>query len=144
MYRQRQALLGNWLNEACPSKYRDLDLLMRRRKPQELGLPRQLLRNLIAARTVHGNFAAHHRRFNNPGALIDCTCGEATTPIDFIHCRINANTTRRIRGALSHSALLQKLVGPKFLKNFKPFAQKTNCSWPSPVCLFSSLNSDRT
>ncbi|KAI0991356.1 hypothetical protein K3495_g16831, partial [Podosphaera aphanis] len=63
MNQRRQALLDDWWEEACPSRYREQDLLMRRRKPPELALPRRLLRELIAARTGHGNFAAYYRRF---------------------------------------------------------------------------------
>lgn len=60
---RRQALLDDWWKEACPPRYR------------ELALSRRLLRELIAARTGHGNFAAYHRRFNNAHAPMECTCG---------------------------------------------------------------------
>ena len=45
---------------------------MRRRKPPELGLSRHLIHGLIAARTGHGNFAAHHRRFHHEDATLEC------------------------------------------------------------------------
>ena len=66
MNRKRQRLLDSWWEETCPPKYRQLNLQVRRRKPPELSLSRHLLRALIAARTGRGNFAAYHRRFNNP------------------------------------------------------------------------------
>lgn len=127
MNRLRQALLDDWWNEACPPRYRKLDLLMRRRKPPELGLSRFLLRNLIAARTGHGNFAAHHRRFNNLDAIMECACGEETTPTHFIHCRLHAHVTRRLRGRSSHSGFIQKLLGPKCHEFFKIFEKETCC-----------------
>lgn len=143
LHRQRQTLLDSWWNETCPSRYRELDLLMRRRKPPELGLSRLQLRHLIAARTGHGNFAAHHRRFNNPHAITECTCGEETTPTHFIHCRLNANITRRIRGSLLHNAFLHKLLGPKCFESFRQFAQDTNCFGYSPVHPSPTLSGDR-
>ncbi|KAI0993756.1 hypothetical protein K3495_g14428 [Podosphaera aphanis] len=41
----QQSLLNEWWLKACPSRYQDLDLQMRRRKPPELALPRRLLLN---------------------------------------------------------------------------------------------------
>ncbi|POS87059.1 hypothetical protein EPUL_001776 [Erysiphe pulchra] len=51
------AYLHQWWAKACPLRYLDVDLQMRRRKPPELSLPRRLLHGLIAARTGHGDFA---------------------------------------------------------------------------------------
>ena len=42
MNRRRQRLLDNWWEEACPPKYRQLNLQVRRRKPPELSLSRHL------------------------------------------------------------------------------------------------------
>ncbi|KAI1008046.1 hypothetical protein K3495_g197 [Podosphaera aphanis] len=99
MNQKRQALLDIFWDESCPPRYRELDLQMWRRKPPELALPRRLLLELIAARTGHGNFAAHHRRFNNLGATMECPCGEESTPTHFIHCRRHAHHVRRLRRA---------------------------------------------
>ena len=123
----RQALLDKWWNKACPPQYCKLDLLMRQCKPTKLGLSRFLLRNLIAACTGHGNFAAHHCRFDNPDALMECTCGEETAPTHFIHCRLHAHVTRRLRGRLSHIDFIHKLLGPKCPEFFKNFEKETCC-----------------
>ncbi|KAI0993628.1 hypothetical protein K3495_g14556, partial [Podosphaera aphanis] len=62
MHLRRQDLVDKWWSTARPARYRDLDLLMRRRKPPELALPRRLLHHLLAARSGHGDFASYHRR----------------------------------------------------------------------------------
>ena len=53
-----------WLKNRS-SRYEDLDLLMRRKRPPELALPRWAYHRLIAARTGHGDFASYHRRFHH-------------------------------------------------------------------------------
>ena len=127
MNNQLQALLSDWWDKACPVRYRKLDLLMKRRKPPELALSRHLLRELIAARTGHGNFAAYHRRFNNADAPSECACGKETSPTHFIHCRLYSHETRRIRGLKSHDDFLHQLLGPKCLEDFRNLAQKIQC-----------------
>ncbi|CCU76238.1 TE1b-like protein [Blumeria hordei DH14] len=125
MNHRRQKLLEDWWIEACPPKYRQLNLQVRRRKPPELSLSRHLLRELIAARTGHGNFAAYHRRFNNLCAPMECSCGKETTPTHFIHCSRHAQHTRRLRKSMSHVEFIKKLLGPKCHESFKTFAQET-------------------
>ena len=145
MNQKRQALLEEWWEEACPPRYRNLGLLMRRRKPRERALSRRLLRELISARTGHQNFAACHRRFNNFTASKECACGEETSPLHFIHCRLHVRQTRRLRGTISHHDFTHKLLGPKCLKHFKKFAQETGCfggppATPSPALSVDSSN----
>ena len=84
MYQLRQILVDEWWSTACPIRYRDLDLEMRREKPPELALPRNLYHHLLAARSGHGDFAAYHRRFNHEDADLHCICGQETSPTHFI------------------------------------------------------------
>ena len=133
MSQKRQTLLEEWWEGDCPSRYRNLGLLMRRRKPREQTHSRRLLRELISARTGHGNFAACHRRFTNFAASMECACGEETTPLHFIHCRMHARQTRRLRGTMSHDDFVQKLLGPKCLENFTYFVQETGCFGGQPA-----------
>lgn len=58
MQQRRQVLIDEWWSTALPTRYRDLDLQMRRRKPPELALLHRLLHELLAARSGHGDFAA--------------------------------------------------------------------------------------
>ncbi|KAI0993551.1 hypothetical protein K3495_g14633 [Podosphaera aphanis] len=139
---QLQGLLDSWWGEACPSRYQELDLLMRRRKPPELALTRRLLRELIAARTGHGNFAAYHRRFNFSDAPMECTCGEETSPNHFLHCRLHANVTRRLRRSVPHNEFVKKLLGPKCHKSFTVFAQETGCFEGQPANISTALSGD--
>ncbi|KAI1003652.1 hypothetical protein K3495_g4558 [Podosphaera aphanis] len=141
--KRRQEMLDNWWEEACPSRYQELDLLMRRRKPPELALPRRLLRNLIAARTGHGNFAENNRRFKRLDAPVECACGEETTPTHFIHCRLHADITRRLRRSIPHNDFVNKLLGPKCLESFTIFAQETGCFKRQPASQSTTLSGDR-
>ncbi|KAI0991563.1 hypothetical protein K3495_g16624, partial [Podosphaera aphanis] len=143
MNQRRQALLDDWWEETSPPQYKYLDLLMQRRKPPELALPRRLLRELIAARTGHGNFAAYYRRFDYSDARMECACGEETTPTHFIHCRLHADITRRLRRSMPHSDFVKKLLGHKCLKSFTTFAQETGCFESQTADLSTALSGDR-
>ena len=80
MHDLQQKLVDDWWLNTRPARYCNLDLLMRRRKPPELAMPRRLLHRLIAARTGHGDFASHHRRFKHADACMNCACGLETSP----------------------------------------------------------------
>nr|ABW72065.1 TE1b [Blumeria hordei] len=142
MNQKRQALLDDWWEESCPPRYRKLCLLMRRRKPREQTLSRRLLRELISARTGHGNFASCHRRFNNFTSSMECACGGETSSLHFIHYRLQAHQTRRLRGTISHHDFAHKLLGPKCLENLTRFAQETGCFGHSPVSPSPTLSGD--
>lgn len=127
MHQRRQTLIDEWWSTACPARYRDLDLQMRRRKPPELSLPRHLLHQLIAARTGHGDFAAYHRRFHHNEANLECMCGQETSPTHFIRCRLHAQITRRLRKGLTMNEFTNQLLGHNCLKKFIEFARTTAC-----------------
>ena len=92
MNRKRQALLDDWWEEVCPPRYRNLGLLMQRRKPREQALSRRLLREQISARTDHGNFATCHRPFNG----VCVWRGNITSPLHSLStaCTPDASNSR--------------------------------------------------
>ena len=127
MHHRRQQLVDEWWAKACPARYRDLDLLMRRRKPPELALPKQLLHKLIAARSGHGDFASYHRRFKHADACMNCACGLETSPTHFIRCRLHASQMRKLRKGETMNAFISQLLGPKCLEKFTEFVRITEC-----------------
>lgn len=89
--------MDEWCLKACPARYRDLDLQMRRKEPPELALPRHLLQKLIAAQLVHGDFAVYHSRFKHIGANLECVCGHEISPTLFVRCCQHATHLHRLR-----------------------------------------------
>ena len=138
MHQRRQNLVDEWWSTVCPARYRDLDLEMRRRKPPELSLSRNLLHHLLAARSGHGDYAAYHRRFNHKDANLYCVCGQETSPTHFIRCRRNACHMRKLRKGLTVAAFTQKLLGPRGLENFIEYARITGCFRNLPANLSSA------
>ena len=100
---------------------------MRRRKPPELSLPRQLLHKLLAARIGHGDFAAYHRRLKHGDANLECVCGRETTPTHFISCRQHTKQMRKFRNGMNIDTFRRHLLGHDCFKNFKEFARITGC-----------------
>ncbi|KAI1005981.1 hypothetical protein K3495_g2239 [Podosphaera aphanis] len=137
---KRQALLDIFWDESCPPRYRKLDLQMRRRKPPELALPRRLLLELIAARTGHGNFAAHLGRFSNFGVIMECPCGEEIIPTHFIHCRRHAHHVRHLRGATPYHKFIKYLLGLNCLEIFKTLTDTIGCFESQPATLSMALS----
>ena len=82
-----QKLAEEWWLKNRTDRYEDLDLLMRRKRPPELDLPRWAYHRLIAARTGHGDFASYHRRFQHQNEEILCKCGREKRPWHFAECR---------------------------------------------------------
>ena len=81
-------------------------------------------------------------RLANHNTPTECNFENETIPSHFIHCRLNANITRRIKGSLSHSAFLNKLLEPKCFESFKNNAQDTNCFEYSLVYPTLTLSGD--
>lgn len=132
MQRRRQELIDEWWSTACPARYRDLDLQVRRRKPPELALPHRLLHNLLAARSGHGDFAAYHRRSQHDNTNLLFVCGQEKSPTHFIRCRRHAFQMRKLRDGMTINTFISKLLGPHCLEKFKEFAdyrllQKLTC-----------------
>ena len=82
-----QKLAEEWWLKNRTDRYEELDLLMRRKRPPELNLPRWAYHRLIAARTGHGDFASYHRRFQHQNEVILCKCGREKRPWHFAECR---------------------------------------------------------
>lgn len=100
---------------------------MRRRKPPELELPRWLLHRLIAARTGHGDFASYHRRFRHEDAILECVCGQETSPTHFVRCRNHASEMRKLRKGTTMEIYITQLIGHKCFENLKEFVRITGC-----------------
>lgn len=119
MQQRCQQLIDDWWSKVCPARYKDLDLQMRRRKPPELKMPRQLLQKLISARTGHGDFAAYHRRPHHENANLVCICGQETSPTHFVRRREHASLTRRFRKGRTMGNLIDQLLGPKCVRIYR-------------------------
>lgn len=133
MEQRRQQLVEDWWAKACPARYRDLDLLMRRRKPPKLALSRQLLHSLIAVRTVHGDFASCHENFKHEDATMECICGQTTSPTQFIRCRNHAFVVRKFGRNLTSEGYTCQLLGLRGLERFNEFLQTTGCFGKAPI-----------
>lgn len=125
MHNRSQESVDNWWSNARPSRYQDLDLLMRRRKPPELALSRRLLYRLIAARTGHGDFAFYHRRFKHNDVILDCEFGLETSPTHFIRCRKLALLMRKLRRGKTVADFISQFPGPKCLETFQEWSKVT-------------------
>jgi ribonuclease HI len=55
--------------------------------PVELDLPRTTLARLLSIRSMHGDFAWYHRKFNHDNANLTCSCGHDKTPEHLALCR---------------------------------------------------------
>lgn len=94
----------------------------------ELALPRRLLHKLIAARIGHGDFAAHHGRFNQRDADLKFICGRETSSTHLIRWRQYTTHVRKFRKGATMGEIIGPLLGPKCLDKFLEFTQKTGCS----------------
>ncbi|KAM5529456.1 reverse transcriptase domain protein [Fusarium oxysporum f. sp. phaseoli] len=63
-----------WWSTSAPEQYKGLNLKATTGCPPELSLPRAALHHLLAARTLHGDFAAYHERFDHGDAHLVCSC----------------------------------------------------------------------
>lgn len=78
---------NDWWDLACPQRYIDLELNMRRKKLLELALSRAVYSRLVAARIEHGDFTAYHRRWNHGTASIHCIRGREKSVGHLFQCR---------------------------------------------------------
>nr|CCA28121.1 hypothetical protein SS1G_12417 [Albugo laibachii Nc14] len=87
----------SWWLEIRPSRYADLELMMKRSRPPELRLPRWAYHRLIAARTGHGNFKGYHERFGHENIDCSCVCGRERRPWHFAECRLALQNWRNVK-----------------------------------------------
>ncbi|KAI0999414.1 hypothetical protein K3495_g8783 [Podosphaera aphanis] len=114
-------LTTEWWTSARTTRYAELELRMRRKKPPELALPRALYARLLAARTGHGDFAAYHRRWNHESATLACPCGRETSVGHLVECRRALANWRTISGRRRAPAL-HEMLGEGGWKTFAEYA----------------------
>ncbi|KAI1005671.1 hypothetical protein K3495_g2547 [Podosphaera aphanis] len=94
---QVEGAVESWWLEHRPSRYESLDLLMKRKRPPELALPRWAYHRLIAARTGHGDIKAYHKRFGHENMDCKCICGRERRPWHSTECRTALQEWRKIK-----------------------------------------------
>ncbi|KAI8401625.1 hypothetical protein FOFC_18494 [Fusarium oxysporum] len=83
--------------------------------PPELSLPRAALHHLLAARSLHGDFAAYHERFDHSDARLVCSCNRRKAPDHIFYCR-KVPPRHRMRLAPSPNAAVNLAIGKDFTK----------------------------
>ncbi|TVY74875.1 putative RNA-directed DNA polymerase from transposon BS [Fusarium oxysporum f. sp. cubense] len=107
-----------WWITSVPEQYKRLNLKATIRCPPELSLPRAALHHLLAARSLHGDFAAYHERFNHNDARMTCSCGRRKAPDHVFYCR-KVPRRCRIRLVPSPTATVNLAIGRNFDKYIK-------------------------
>ncbi|KAG6989251.1 putative RNA-directed DNA polymerase from transposon BS [Fusarium oxysporum f. sp. conglutinans] len=107
-----------WWTTSVPEQYKRLNLKATIRCPPELSLPRAALHHLLAARSLHGDFAAYHERFNHDDARVTCSCGRRKAPDHVFYCR-KVPRRCRIRLVPSPTAAVNLAIGRNFDKYIK-------------------------
>lgn len=82
-----QNLIEEWWLKKRTARYEDLDLLMRRKRPTQLDLPRWVYHRLITAWTGHGDFTSYHRHLQHQKKKLLYKCGQEKRPWHFAECR---------------------------------------------------------
>ncbi|PCD25803.1 hypothetical protein AU210_012239 [Fusarium oxysporum f. sp. radicis-cucumerinum] len=104
-----------WWSTSAPEQYKRLNLKATTGCPPELSLPRAALHHLLAARSLHGDFATYHERFDHDYARLVCSCGRRKTPDHIFYCR-KVPPRHRLRLAPSPNATVNLAIGKDFAK----------------------------
>lgn len=104
-----------WWSTSAPEQYKRLNLKATTGCPPELLLPRAALHHLLAARSLHGDFAAYHERFDHDDARLVCSCGRRKATDHIFYCR-KVPPRHRIRLTPSPNAAVNLAVGKDFTK----------------------------
>ncbi|KAL9561821.1 hypothetical protein ACKAV7_014083 [Fusarium commune] len=104
-----------WWSTSAPEQYKRLNLKATTGCPPELSLPRAALHHLLAARSLHGDFAAYHERFDHIDARLVCSYGRHKAPDHIFYCR-KVPPRHRMRMAPSPNAAVNLAVGQDFTK----------------------------
>jgi ribonuclease HI len=104
-----------WWSASAPEQYKRLNLKATTSCPPELSLPRAALHHLLAARSLHGDFAAYHERFDHVDARLVCSCGRRKAPDHIFYCR-KVPPRHRMRLAPSPNAVVNLAIGKDFTK----------------------------
>ncbi|KAI8411197.1 hypothetical protein FOFC_07791 [Fusarium oxysporum] len=83
--------------------------------PQEFSLPRAALHHLLAARSLHGDFAAYHERFDHGNVRLVCSCNRLKAPDHIFHCR-KVPPRHRMRLGPPPNAVVNLAIGKDFTK----------------------------
>ncbi|KAF6515167.1 hypothetical protein HZS61_005073 [Fusarium oxysporum f. sp. conglutinans] len=104
-----------WWSTSAPEQDKRLNLKATTGCPPELSLPRAALHHLLAARSLHGDFAAYHERFDHVDARLVCSCGRRKAPDHIFYCR-KVPPRHRMRLAPSLNAAVNLAIGKDFTK----------------------------
>jgi hypothetical protein len=104
-----------WWSTSAPEQYKRLNLKATTGCPPELSLPRAALHHLLAARSLHGDFAAYHEKFDHVNARLVCSCGRRKAPDHIFYCR-KVPPRHRMRLAPSPNAVVNLAIGKDFTK----------------------------
>ncbi|KAI0994303.1 hypothetical protein K3495_g13879, partial [Podosphaera aphanis] len=113
-------LKTDWWTSACPSRYAELEIRMRRKKPPEFALPKALYARLLAACTGHGDFAAYHRRWNHESATLHCICEREKSAGHLTEYRRALANWRTISGR-QRAPALNEFLGEKGWQAFSEY-----------------------
>jgi ribonuclease HI len=104
-----------WWSTSAPEQYKRLNLKATTGCPPELSLPRAALHHLLAARSLHGDFAAYHEKFDHVNARLVCSCNRRKAPDHIFYCR-KVPPRHRMRLAPSPNAAVNLATGRDFTK----------------------------
>ncbi|KAK2468406.1 hypothetical protein H9L39_20052 [Fusarium oxysporum f. sp. albedinis] len=99
-----------WWSTSAPDQYKRLNLKATTGCPSELSLPRAALHHLLAARSLHGDFAVYHERFNHNDARLVCSCGRRKAPDHIFYCR-TVPPRQQVRLTSSPNAAIYLAIG---------------------------------
>ncbi|KAF5250756.1 hypothetical protein FOXYS1_14851 [Fusarium oxysporum] len=104
-----------WWSASAPEQYKRLNLKATTGCPPELSLPRAALHHLLAARSLHGDFAAYHEKFDHVNARLVCSCGRRKAPDNIFYCR-KVPPRCRVRLTPSPNTAANLAMGKDFTK----------------------------
>ncbi|KAH7471881.1 hypothetical protein FOMA001_g12976 [Fusarium oxysporum f. sp. matthiolae] len=104
-----------WWSTAAPKQYKRLNLEATIGCPPELSLPRAAFHHLLAARPLHRDFAAYHKRFDHGNARLVCSCNRLKAPDHIFYCR-KVPPRYRMRLGPSPNAAANLAIGKEFTK----------------------------
>jgi hypothetical protein len=107
-----------WWPSASPEQYKRLNLKAIIACPPELLLPRIVLHHLLAIRSLHGDFAAYHERFNYTKARVLCLYNRRKIPNHIFYYR-KVPPRKRARLAPSPNTAVNLALGKDFNKFVK-------------------------
>ncbi|RYC80080.1 hypothetical protein BFJ63_vAg17035 [Fusarium oxysporum f. sp. narcissi] len=104
-----------WWSASAPEQYKRLNLMATTRCPPELSLPRAALHHLLAARSLHGDFAAYHEKFDHINARLVCSCSRRKAPDHIFYCR-KIPPRYQVRLTPSPNTAVNLAIGKDFTK----------------------------